>query len=212
MLHGTISYPFVETKPLGINGKPNKFIIRTIKGNTEYVVEIPEGGESYDIEIPMASLGGDSLVTGNPKLPSEVSTDRELTQAMPDISDQNPGKSALLDKAFGTAEQEMPEQAPSYSLGLAKVTRFFKKRQYEYALIECNNLLNFYPTSTKLLKMKGTIYIKLNQLKLAEAAWAKALDVEPQDKILDQSLKRLQKKIQENTISRGYDKGSAFKN
>lgn len=57
MVEGSISYPFAaKTDPIGFNG-PNtsddKFVIRTMAGQTEYSVEIPHAAAFYDVEVPI---------------------------------------------------------------------------------------------------------------------------------------------------------------
>lgn len=194
MLHGTISYPFIRSNPLGLNGKKEKFVIRSISGSTEYVIEIPDAGEDYDIEIPLAAIGsGDSH---KPKgISSPAATDREITASLPDLAREAPAKSAFMDKAFGVGSTGGPKQAPSYTLGIAKITRLYQKRKFEYALIEVNHLLSFFPQSPRLHKMKGTIYVKLHNYQLAEKSWLRALEFTPNDQILRKGIARLQQKI-----------------
>lgn len=197
LLNGTISYPFVRSNPLGVNGKPEKFIIRSIRNGTEYVIEIPDAGDDYDIEIPTASLSdADASGTKAPgSLPPTARTDRELTSSLPNMGRELPSESALVDKAFGVGPSGGPEQAPSYILGIAKVSEFYKKKQFEYALIEVNHLLSFFPQSPRLHKMKGTIYIRLNDLSLARKSWGRALELQPADRSLRSGIDRLDKRI-----------------
>ena len=194
ILHGTITYPFIRSNPLGINGKKDKFIIRSISGSTEYVIEIPDAGEDYDIEIPLAAIG-----TGERDKPKGISspaaTDREITASLPDMAREAPAKSAFMDKAFGVGASGGPKQAPSYTLGIAKITKLYQKRNFEYALIEVNHLLSFFPQSPRLHKMKGTIYVKLRNFPLAEKSWLRALEFTPNDQILRKGIARLQERI-----------------
>lgn len=196
VLRGTISYPFLKTDSLGHDALRDKLVIKSIKGDNQYVVEFPNNGSDYDVEIPLASSLDDSgkpadvALTGNP-----TATDLEMTRALPDAARAATKDARLLDKAFGVASTEHNKNAPSYSLGLAKVNGLFKAKKYEYALIELNNLLAFYPNSPKFWKMKGTIYVRINNLSLAEQSWKKALELDPNDRILQHSISQLQKKI-----------------
>lgn len=203
ILHGTISYPFVKSNPLGVNGKQERFIIRSISNGTEYVIEIPDAGEDYDIEIPMATLSQNGGI--GPSIPKGLSpaagTDREITSSLPDMAKESPEKAALLDKAFGVGSENGPGQSPSYTLGLAKITKLFHKKQFEYALIEVNHLLSFFPQSPRLHKMKGTIYVKLHNFPLALKAWTRARDLLPNDKLLRAGIQRLEQKIKSTTIN-----------
>jgi hypothetical protein len=201
ILNGTISYPFYQTKPIGTNGTQEKFIIRSAVGSTEYTVEIPGGAKDYDVEVPLASL--DSSARGGPDrprgLPNPVLTDREMVNELPSIEKQNPSGTAFMDKAFGVGRTTGSGQEPSYSLGLARIMQQYKAKEYEYTLIEINNMLAFYPNSPKLHKMKGTVYAKLRNLTLAEKSWIRALELDPKDRLLKESLARLQIKIKSRT-------------
>jgi predicted Zn-dependent protease len=120
---------------------------------------------------------------------------------LPSVEKSNPAGTAFMDKAFGVGKSGGPGQDPSYTLGLARIMHQFKAKQFEYTLIEINNLLGFYPNSPKLHKMKGTIYIKLRNYTLAERSWIRALELDPQDRVLKESLARLQQKIKVRTAT-----------
>ncbi len=198
-MYGSIAYPFVKGRPLGINSEKERFILRSRVGSTEYVVEIPRAAEDYDVEVPLAT-SKDLGMSGTPQgLPSPVSTDREMLSSMPSVSRSNPSQANLIDKAFGVGENLGPEQSPSYTLGLSKIGDLYKRKEYEFALIEINDLLSFYPNSTRLYKMKGSILMKLQDYALAERSWRKAVDLDPNDHALQQSLIRLQKKIEKSS-------------
>lgn len=201
VLHGSITYPFVRTNPLGVNGKPEKFVIKSISGGTEYVIEIPDAGENYDIEIPLAVLQQGKSHENLKNIGSAAQTDREIMGSLPDMSKEAQAKTDFLDKAFGVGKNTGPQQSPSYTLGLAKISRLFRDHKYEYALIEANNLLSYYPQSPRLHKMKGTIYVKLQNYPLAEKSWIRALGYNPRDKVLRKSISKLQKRIQHNYLS-----------
>jgi len=199
IMHGTIQYPFSKTNPLGMNGPQDKFIIRSAIGGTEYSIEIPGAARDYDVEVPLAAIHGgenNNVLSG---LPADLSkpnaTDNELVKALPSLAKARPTDTAMMDSAFGVGETDGPRQSPSYSLGISKATNFYKNKQFEYALIEINNMLAFYPNSPKLLKMKGTCLIKMRNLQLAELAWIKALQLTPNDRTLQKGVERLQKRI-----------------
>lgn len=199
ILNGTISYPFVETQPLGLNGKTENFIIRSNAGGVEYVVEIPDAGKDYDIEIPLAALSPEALAgnsTAVRGVGSPAITDREIIADLPDATNSAADKVRLLDKAFGVGQEQGPTQAPSYTLGLAKISKLFQQKNYEFALIAINELLAFYPQSPRLHKMKGTIFIKIQNLNLALKSWQQALSLSPQDKVLRLALANLQAQMQ----------------
>lgn len=196
IIRGTIVYPFYHhTQPLGNDGKDEKFVIRTIAGGTEYVVEIPHAASDYDVEVPIADMENGKLAY-KPKN-AQVS-DRELIASMPKLSTATEDEKALMDKAFGTGEAGGPRQAPSYLINIRKINNLYRQNKYEYALIEINNLLAFYPTSAKLYKMKGTVLIKLGNLSLAERAWKRASELAPLDPLIKRGLKKLKSQIETN--------------
>ncbi|MBI2601966.1 MAG: hypothetical protein HYW48_02825 [Deltaproteobacteria bacterium] len=196
-LSGLISYPFLPERPLGVNGKKEPFVIRSRMGATEYAIEIPDAGEEYDIEIPLAALQPDTDEARPQDLPPPTKTDRELVGTLPQVTAKHPDQAQLMDKAFGVGEIEGSKGGPSYVLGLAKIKSFYQKKQFEYALIAIDDMLSFYPNSPRLHKMKGTIFIHMNDLPLAERAWHKALELDPEDKTLRRSLARLRDRMKD---------------
>ena len=202
-MHGSIDYPFAGSQRRlgGANHKrDDKLVVRTSVGNTEYQLEVPSAADDMDIEIPIMPLGGSQAtgtLTGDRPggLGNPSSADRELTGALPQIDSKFPGETGVLDKAFGTGPDGGYRQSPSYVLGIAKVNQHYKRREYEYAMVELNNLLAFYPNSPKLHKMKGTVLVRMGSLELAERAWVRAQQLEPDDASLNNGLRQLQFRI-----------------
>lgn len=194
-LEGTISYPFEATQPLGEDTKSDRFIIKTSTGTTQYVVEIPHGGQDYDIVVPLAKLGAQGLDSMRYKDSDAVITDKEMISRLPSLENKNRTMTALLDKAYGVGKATGPTQSPSYTLSLVSIKKHYKNRNFELALIELNKLLSFYPTSSQLYKMKGSIFVKLRQLRMAEESWIRAYELKPTDSKLKKGILRLQSKI-----------------
>ena len=193
ILHGTIAYPFYGGEAIGNDRSTagERFVIRTRSGATEYVVEIPHAGRDYDVEVPIARDTDhmeDKFRIKNPSV-----TDRELVSSMPKLGKATQSERALMDKAFGVGEKGGPKQSPSYSLGLSKIKHLYKKGRNDYALIEINNLLTFYPTSVKLYKMKGTVLMKTRNFKLALRSWQRAAELAPQDVVIQRGIARLKR-------------------
>ena len=200
ILHGTIDYPFVgDGRPLGRRAPEERFIIKSAVGDREYVVEIPGGAREYDVEIPLAALddteAGDGLMNKPRGLANPATTDREMVANLPSVDKLRPTDANIMDSAFGVGSDKGPRQSPSYTLGIAKINNLYLERKYEFALIEINNMLAFYPNSPQLHKMKGTVLVKMNQLALAEESWLQALRLTPNDKALRKGVARLQKMI-----------------
>jgi tetratricopeptide (TPR) repeat protein len=209
LVEGTISYPFADrTQPIGKDPSGDRFVIRSIRGGSEYVVEIPHAAEDYDISIPMSGLPG---ADPKAKVQDPQLTDRELLSSMPRPTQDQERDRALLDDASGVGAKEESEQGPSYSMGLAKVVQYYKAREYEYALIEVNQLLAFYPNAARLYKMKGTILLKTNELALAEKAWRRASELDPQDRGIQKGLERLHNRLEQQQKS-SPKSGAALRN
>lgn len=198
MLYGQIAYPFVSrTQPLGYNGPEEKFVIKSAVGGTEYVVEIPQGAKDYDIEIPIADIKNqvnDPMGLKPTGISQPMITDRELVANFPKIA-RSSEDAALVDNAFGVGDGDGPTQSPSYTLSIAKIGKLYKKRQFEYCLIEINNLISFYPNSPRLYKMKGTILLKLRSYQLAKEAWLRAQELDPSDRKLSKSIQKIEEKL-----------------
>ncbi len=192
LVEGQISYPFADqTRPIGRDASGERFVIRSVKGGAEYIVEIPHGAEDYDISIPMTSMPVDE---GKIKVQNPQLTDRELLSTMPGPNQDQERDRSLLEDAMGVGTPDGPEQGPRYSLGLAKIMELYKKRDYEYALIEVNQLLSYYPNAARLYKMKGTILLKTGDLQLAEKAWIRASELDPNDRAIQKGIERLRKR------------------
>lgn len=198
-LQGTISYPFAKTNPIGVDAKAENFVIKTSVGGTEYVVEIPHGGQDYDIVVPLAKMGGEGRERLAYKEADAIATDKEMVSNLPTLENKKSTMTSMLDKAYGVGKSEGATQSPSYTLKLVKIKDHYKNKNFELALIEVNSLLSYYPTSSQLYKMKGSIFLKMRQLDLAEKSWVKAAELDPSDKILRTGIARLQDRIQRFT-------------
>jgi hypothetical protein len=200
-IRGTpISFPFIDDeKPLDLDGPSEKFVIRSAVGAREYAIEIPGAAQDYDVQVPVADMGEkDPEVAAGLKprdLPSPRQTDQELVGAMPRLDNSRETDTSFMDRAFGVGPSGGPRQSPSYTMGIARINRYYRERQLEYCLVEINALLSFYPTAVQLHKMKGTVLLKMRQFKLAEQAWTKALQLDPQDRSIRRALNRLQKRL-----------------
>jgi tetratricopeptide (TPR) repeat protein len=197
-LQGTITYPFVETNPLGKNGPVEPIVIKSNVGDAEYAVSIPVNISEFEIELPIEELikAAGEKNRDLKDIPPPMHADRQIVESFPQIEEKHPIKSRLVDRAFGVVENEKPKQPRSYLLGLSKINDLYKRRKFEYALIEIDNLLVEYPNSVKLYKMKGTVLIKLGNIRLAEKAWLKATDMAPDDTQIKRSLKKLRAQIE----------------
>jgi hypothetical protein len=203
---GTIAFPFVaQTEAIGLDSPGDKFVIKSTIGGAQYTVEIPDAARDYDIVVPLADIrsldsqtGAASAAATDPDAGPSSTTDRELVAEFPRIEGRSPDDLALVDSAFGVTNADGTTQGPSYTVKLAKIVDMYKARNYEFALIEINNLLAYYPNSPRLYKMKGTILIKLRSLDLALGAWVRASELEPLDGRIKRAIMNLERKISAN--------------
>lgn len=196
-----ISYPFDHTGMsynLERNEKP--VVVKTIHSGAEYIIELPNDGSDYSLTIPLDQIGNPRrTVSRKEKNRRAHITDRELVGEMPRESPETRKSRKLVEKAFGMTSSKKPRQSPSYSEGLIDIVHFYKRKEYEKALIETNQLLAFYPNSVRLLKMKGSILIKTGNYNIAIRSWNKAYSLKPSDKTLKKAIGALEQKISAKT-------------
>ncbi len=199
LAEGHIDYPFAEdSKTIGRDGREDKLVIKSTVGQTEYELQIPGAARDYDVEVPLADMrkvgaidtSASAEIDANLK-PQTI--DNEFAKDMPKLED--PDDRALVEGAYGVGNADGPKQSPSYTLKINKINRLFLARQYELALIEINDLLAYYPTSVKLYKMKGTILVKTRNYKMAELAWSRGIELNPDDAQLRRGLESLRKRM-----------------
>lgn len=146
---------------------PQKYILRMAEAGRVWEVELPETEGGYEVRLPMAGGGPVEMLT---------SADEEmLAEAVLDAKQQKPAGDERVVDANKKARTR------SYLGGMAKVKEMYASRRYELALIELVNLETEYPNDARLLAMKGSLYLKLGQPKLARQAWEKALSINPDD-------------------------------
>ncbi len=79
----------------------------------------------------------------------------------------------------------------SYLAGLAHVRELYDTRKYELAFIDLNDLEQGYPNDSRLLAMKGTLYLKLGKTRLARETWQHAVLLDPNDTQTAEALRGL---------------------
>ena len=196
-----ISYPFDHTG-MSYNLERNRepVVVKTVHSGSEYVIELPNDGTDYSLTIPLDQIGNAGAVSRRKSKSRQAHiTDRELVSEMPKESPETRKSRKLVEKAFGMASSKKPRQPPSYSEGLVDIVHFYKRKEYEKALIETNQLLAFYPNSVRLLKMKGSILIKTGNYNIAIRSWNKAYSLRPNDKTLKKAIAALEQKINSKT-------------
>lgn len=152
------------------------YVIKMSDGKRIYQVEIPNpDGRAVSSEIPLESGG---LATEN-DIP-QTEADKEIIEAKRARGEPTP-----------KAEDGGPAKTRSYLATLGRVTRLFRKRQYELALIDLTALDREYPDDERILEMKGTLYSKLRRMKQAREAWERVLALNPSNTVVAQALEQL---------------------
>jgi tetratricopeptide (TPR) repeat protein len=90
-------------------------------------------------------------------------------------------------------DDKPPSARSSYLLTLAKVKDLYKARQYELALVELAELDRQYPEDEHILSMKGSLYERLGNKRLAREAWEQTLRINPFNLPVSQALESLRK-------------------
>ncbi len=162
-------------KPAAVPGRPGaapaalapaKALVPSADPSQRTVLRLAENGRLWEIELP-ETTGAYEL-----RIPLE---DTRGTQA----------DEKLL--AGGTADPAKK----SYLAGLAHVRELYDSRKYELAFIDLNDLEQGYPNDSRLLAMKGTLYLKLGKTKLARDTWQHAVQLDPNDTQTAEALRGL---------------------
>ena len=130
------------------------------------VLRLAENGRLWEVELP-ETTGAYEL-----RIPLE---DTRGTQAD--------------DKLLASGSADPAKK--SYLAGLAHVRELYDSRKYELAFIDLNDLEQGYPNDSRLLAMKGTLYLKLGRTKLARETWQHAVALDPNDTQTAEALRGL---------------------
>ncbi len=153
---------------------PTKYILRMAESGRVWEVELPEGSGGYEVRLPIAGGGPLEMLTpADEEMLAEALQD--VKAAKPAADTQKPANGGQLLDAHKAARTR------SYLGGVARVKEMYSSRRYELALIELVSLEKEYPNDARLLAMKGSLYLKVGQPKLARQAWEKALSINPED-------------------------------
>ena len=162
---------------------PQKYILRMAENGRVWEVELPEATGGYEVRLPLAGGGPVEMLTSADE---EMLAEAVVGAQAP--KDARPGADATPPAPEGEKKAEAPlldankaARTRSYLGGVARVKEMYSSRRYELALIELVALEKEYPQDARLLAMKGSLYMKLGQPKLARQAWEKALSINPED-------------------------------
>jgi tetratricopeptide (TPR) repeat protein len=164
---------------------PQKYILRLAENGRVWEMELPEESGGYEVRLPLAGGGPvEMLTSADEEMLAESVLSLKQDKA---ASGSTPAKGTSPkdeSKAAGNTavvDANRAARTRSYLGGVARVKEMYAARKYELALIELVALEKEYPQDARLLAMKGSLYVKLNQPKLARQAWEKALSINPED-------------------------------
>src|SRR5690606_23452722 len=114
---------------------------------------------------------GEGLITGTPGAARDPTADDE--------------------PAATPSDEEPAPSRPSYLLGISEGRRLYRGGSPEVAMVRLTRLLRAYPDDTRLLAMKGTLWLRLGRPELARRAYEEVLHREPDNRAVQQALRRL---------------------
>jgi tetratricopeptide (TPR) repeat protein len=161
---------------------PQKYILRMAEAGRVWEVELPEASGGYEVRLPIAGGSPVEMLTSADEemLAEAVLGAKQEKEAQP-TGEQKPEGEQKPAGDERVVDAHKKARTRSYLGGMARVKEMYASRRYELALIELVNLETEYPNDARLLAMKGSLYLKLGQPKLARQAWEKALSINPDD-------------------------------
>jgi tetratricopeptide (TPR) repeat protein len=177
---------------------PQKYILRMAEAGRVWEVELPEDSGGYEVRLPIAGGGPVEMLTpaDEEMLAEAVLGAKQEKETHPSGEQKPEGEQKPTREQKPTSDERVVDahkqaRTRSYLGGMARVKEMYASRRYELALIELVNLETEYPNDARLLAMKGSLYLKLGQPKLARQAWEKALSINPEDLGLAEALRTL---------------------
>ena len=178
--------PNVSPSSPGNGGGPaaNRYVFRFAEGGREYEVELPEESGGYMVKVPLKDAQGrDAFSAADEELVRQLEREK--------AAKASEGAEGGAKVEVADVDSKLLAKRKSYLGGLAKVNELYAARRYELALIELVNLEKDYPNDSRILAMKGSLYLKLGKNKLAREAWEKALAQNPDDESVAEALRNL---------------------
>lgn len=156
-----------------------------------------ENDEHSEVRLPAAAMGTQSgQMPADPLQSSREHSRMQRTDSeIGSISGYGEFEKRLgeIDRALDVSEAALRPMSPSFTLQTQKIRDLFREKRFEEALVEINELVIHYPRSSLLWTMKGTLHLRLSQRELSLAAYERAFDIEPSERLLAQieDLRRL---------------------
>jgi tetratricopeptide (TPR) repeat protein len=190
------------------------YVVRMSDGVRDWEVEFPESATGYEVRIPLRGAASTARLEDLPDAMTDA--DRELLSELrrteepmeregvfrdgEDLVTGEPedGATAEGEPAAQSDEEPAPSR-PSYLLGISEVRRLYRGGNPEVAMVRLTRLLRAYPDDTRLLAMKGTLWLRLGRPELARRAYEEVLHREPDNRAVQQALRRLQQSPGDDT-------------
>ncbi len=144
-------------------------------------------------EAELTRHGISAYVEGDPKTATNV-----LRYAL-SLQPQNDTILKMLNRAekeLGERPTEAERVAPTAAFGyldqkLYRALEYVYAKQYDKAVIECQEVLDLEPNNVIALERLGSALFLMNQRELARKVWTKALEIDPNNTVVREALGRL---------------------
>lgn len=199
--------PIENPFDLGFQEQEKKnIVVRSKNGERALEIELPSArGEMAQISIPAspdlqisedgsgferqpASLGEPNADSA-PMAPS--ASDFEIESTFPGISPTLQKTQQDIEQQLGVVEDsKLPQSNSSYLQEVDRIKQNYRAQRYEAALYDVDRLIQDYPTSPQLHKMRGTLLSRMGHDALAMRSWKQALQLKPNDLALSRFLQK----------------------
>lgn len=183
-----------------------RYVIRMSDGQRDWEVEFPEVARGYEVRIPLRDNEREMRAAhrGLTRADRELIDDLRLND--PDFErqgvfmdgehtvDRQARREGEEPRARGSqrAEDQPAPTRPSYLRGITEVQDLFQAGQYETAMIHLVDLEEAYPNDARIKSMKGTLWLRLGNERLARRAWEQVLQIDPDNEPVREALRRLE--------------------
>jgi len=189
-----------------------RYVVKMTDGQRDWEIQLPEIATAYEVKVPLTGKPSTRLAVD---MATMTAADREIVQQReaearaeagePEPSDDGAMRRASVREDGGEAkpapkraarkpnDDKAPSAKASYLLTLARVKELYRSKQYELALVELAELDRQYPEDEHILSMKGSLYERLGNKKLAAEAWQQTLRINPYNLAVLEALQRLGK-------------------
>lgn len=182
LVHGTVEKP-LEHREKGTEDKPRLLSPHNVK------VVYNDGKQSTEVIIPILSSGQRIVVDHrNQGSPTHLG----LLPIPPTIADKD------VEEAYSKDGQPINRKAKPVSIVASheKIRSLADEGNYQLALQYCDQILERYPNHVQTLRAKGSLLLKMGELKASLEAYNKAQDIQFDKRVADQ-IQKIEKMVGE---------------